>query len=694
MGVWKIISKTLIYLGKPIFTALILSLQLIEAVNRRSKKSFKASYAIFGVLLLITTLSAIYTIGEYRKFTNSLPSVRLLHNSPDISSRVYDNNGNLLYTFYSKVNRLKSDQEQIPEHLKNATIVAEDQNFYNHQGISPVGMARSLINYLREGTISGGSTITQQLIKNTLLTPERNIERKVKEIILALELEKEFNKEEILTQYLNQVSYGGVIAGVQSASNFYFDKDVSELTIAESALLASLPKYPNEIITNPNSDSVVFNRQKKILRQMYEKGYISQDEFIASSNEGVVLSMKEQNIIFPHTVMLTSKLLKRDYPNIDIGNTGLEIKTTIDKKTQELAEKIVKEEVEKLKSYNVSNASALVIDVKTGRIISMVGSKDYWDQKIDGSVNVSDRLRQPGSSIKVVTYAYALANGMNPATTIVDSPTTFYPKGGKPYSPKNYEGGFRGQMSLRSALAQSRNIPAVKLIDQFGVKQIFDLGKRMGIKSWSNPNNYGLSLTLGGGEISLIELAQVYNTIANMGEKVHLRIIDSINGNKVDSCVLNSYCQKERAIDPKVAYQLISILSDNEARSPAFGANSQLLIKGHPEIAVKTGTSNNLKDNLAIGFNQNYLVAVWVGNNNGAPMARISSGVTGATPIWSRIMSELVKDSQQVAWTVPEGLKLLTVCGRKEWMDVSFSESEVTCKGQEVADKKASNRPT
>jgi len=694
MGVWKIISKLLIYLGKPLFFTLIYLLQLTELSNRFLFQRVRIKYLALLLLLSATIASAIFTRNELVRFKSSLPSISLLHNSPEISSRVYDSDGNLLYTFYSKVNRLKSDKEKIPEHLRNATIVAEDQNFYSHNGISPVGMVRSLINLIKDGTVSGGSTITQQLIKNTLLTPERSVERKIKEIILAIDLEKEFSKDEILTLYLNRVSYGGVIAGVQSASEFYFDKNVSDLSISESALLASLPKYPNEIITNPNTDSVVFDRQKKVLRQMFEKGYIDKNQMESAMSENINLAMKSQNIVFPHTVMLTSKLLKRDYPNIDIGNTGLEIKTTISNKVQTMAEKVVKEEVEKLKNYNVSNASTIVVDVASGKIISMVGSKDYWDQKIDGSVNVADRLRQPGSSIKVVTYAYALSHGMNPATTILDTPTTFLPKGGKPYTPKNYEGGFKGQMSLRSALAQSRNIPAVKLINQFGVKQIFDLGKKMGIKSWSNPNNYGLSLTLGGGEITLIELAQVYNTIANMGEKVDLRLIESINGTKTDSCVLGSYCERERVLDPKVAFQIINILSDNEARSPAFGPNSQLVIKGYPEVAAKTGTSNNLKDNLAIGFNQKYLVAVWVGNNDGTPMARISSGVTGATPIWNRIMTELVKDTEQTAWRVPEGLKLVSVCGRREWMDNNFSEKNVVCKGEEMADKKYPNRST
>lgn len=694
MGVWNIISKSLIYLGKPLFFALIYSLQLIELANRLLLPRISVKYIALLILLTTTITSAVFTRNEFLKFKNSLPSISLLHNSPDISSRVYDSEGNLLYTFYSKVNRLKSDKNELPEHLKNATIVAEDQNFYSHNGISPMGMARSLVQLIKDGTVSGGSTITQQLIKNTLLTPERSVERKIKEIILAIDLEKEFSKDEILTLYLNRVSYGGVISGVQSASEFYFDKNVSELSIPESALLASLPKYPNEIITNPNTDSVVFDRQKKVLRQMFEKGYIDKSQLESAISEKVTLSMKSQNIVFPHTVMLTSKLLKRDYPSIDIGNTGLEIKTTINSKLQTMAENVVKEEIEKLKNYNVSNASALIVDVESGRIISMVGSKDYWDQKIDGSVNVSDRLRQPGSSIKVVTYAYALSNGMNPATTIVDAPTTFLPKGGKPYTPKNYEGGFKGQMSLRSALAQSRNIPAVKLINQFGVKQIYDLGKKMGIKSWSNPNNYGLSLTLGGGEITLIELAQVYNTIANMGEKVNLRLIETINGTKNESCVLGNYCKREKVLDPKVAFQIINILSDNEARSPAFGPNSQLVVKGYPEIAAKTGTSNNLKDNLAIGFNQKYLVAVWVGNNDGTPMSRISSGVTGATPIWNRIMTELVKGSEQTAWKVPDGLNLVTVCGRKEWMDNNFSEKSVVCKGEEMADKKYSNRST
>jgi membrane carboxypeptidase/penicillin-binding protein PbpC len=340
---------------------------------------------------------------------------------------------------------------------------------------------------------------------------------------------------------------------------------------------------------------------------------------------------------------------------------GLEVTTSLDLPTQISAEKIVKDEVDKLRGLHVGNGAAIVINPQSGEILAMVGSKDYFDASQDGNVNITLRLRQPGSSIKVVNYAYALGHGYTPATTIDDSPVTFSVPGSVPYSPKNYDGAFKGRITLRSALAQSRNVPAVKVLASYGVSNMLKQGQDMGITTWGDSSNYGLSLTLGGGAVKMIDLAKVYATIANSGKRPDLMPILQVKDYKGRVLEKDSV-KNQQVLDPRIAFLLTDILKDNPARAPEFGLNSYLVIKNHPEVAVKTGTSNDLRDNWTAGFSQKYLAVTWVGNNDNSPMSHVASGITGASPIWNKIMSAVLANEPSVDWKAPDGVSKVNIC--------------------------------
>lgn len=646
--------------------------------------------ALAALITFFVFLTAVGVFG-WTVIFYELPSPEMLRSrNIEVSTKIYDRNGVLLYKIYKDQNRTPVPLEKIPKHVRLATIAIEDAEFYSHPGISLRGIARAAIRNIRRGELTGGSTITQQLVKNALLTPEKTLARKLREIVLAFRVELTFDKDEILEMYLNEVSYGGTAYGIQEAADYYFDKDVDVLTLAEAALLAGLPRSPTRYSPYGANPGAAFARQKEVLRLMQLNGFISPKQRTSAEEEKIVFAPNLIDIKAPHFVMFVREALVDKYGEEVVEKGGLDVATILDYRVQKMAEEIVAQEVEKLAPLNVGNGAALVVDTQTGEILAMVGSKDYFDTKNDGNVNVVTRPRQPGSAIKVVNYSYALANGYTPATLLSDTPVTFNVQGLTPYTPKNYDGAFRGKLSLRSALAESRNIPAVKVLASYGVGKMVEQGTKMGITTWKNPSNFGLSLTLGGGEVTLLDLAKVYLTLANYGIRPEIVSILSVTnyegklleendcpGKKKSPLIANvsatesalktsesaeSGCEREQVLDPRIAYILIDILRDNSARSPAFGSNSLLSIAGHPEVAVKTGTSNNLRDNWAIGFNQKYLVAVWVGNNDNSEMSRIASGITGATPIFNKIMSTLLADEENSEWKVPNGLVRLPIC--------------------------------
>ncbi len=633
--------------------------------SRREKLKIKLSVIfIFLFTTLVTGVSLFYFY-----ILKTLPSPdELANKSPQVSTKIYDRNGNLLYKIYKDQNRSIVPLSQIPVHVRLATLAAEDAEFYNHPGFSLKGISRALIEDAHTGSLQGGSTITQQLVKNVLLTPEKTLIRKIKEIILSVEVETTYTKDQILEMYLNQVSFGGTSYGIQEAAQEYFGKNVGELDLAEAAFLAGLTQSPTTYSPYGAKPEEGIARQRDVLHLMTINKFITSEQERITKEEKLTFIAKRSAIRAPHFVMYIRNLLVQKYGEEMVEKGGLEVTTSLDLQIQEMAERIVKEEVNKLKGLNVGNGAALVVNPTTGEILAMVGSTDYFNAANDGQVNVTLRLRQPGSSIKVVNYAYALSlKEYTPATLINDSPITFVTAGSPPYSPVNYDGQYRGNVTLRSALAQSRNIPAVKILASYGVSKMINQGILMGITSWGDPSKYGLSLTLGGGAVTALDLSKVYSTLANGGKRPETLPVLQVKNYKGKLLEKNS-ANVTQVLDPRVSYLLTDILKDNHARSPEFGFNSYLVIKDHPEVAVKTGTSNDLRDNWTAGYSQKYLVITWVGNNNNAPMSRIASGITGASPIWNKIMSTLLSHEPSNDWTVPGGLvKVNCPGGKSEW---------------------------
>lgn len=633
----------------------------------------------FRNVYILLFLISFFLFSFYCFILKDLPSPKdLLTRELEVSTKIYDRNGILLYTIYKDQNRTPVKLSQIPESVRLATLAAEDAEFYSHPGFSIKGMLRAIRKNVSEGKLQGGSTITQQLVKNTLLSSEKTYVRKIRELILSIGVEANFTKDEIFEMYLNEVNYGGTVYGIEEASKHYFDKNVEDLNLAESALLAGLPQSPTRYSPFGNNPDLTFVRQREILHLMRINKYITFEEEEETITQRVTFASDKQKILAPHFVMFIREILIAEFGEEVVQKGGLSVKTTLDINIQMLAEKIINSELEKLKGLNVGNAAVVVLNPQNGEILAMVGSRDYFDTISGGNVNVTTRLRQPGSSIKVINYAQALTNGLTLASVIDDSPITFSVPGTVPYVPRNYDGTYRGKITVRQALAESRNIPAVKILASYGVSKMIDLGEKMGITSWTDRSRFGLSLTLGGGEVKLIDLATAYSVIANYGIKNETKSITEIKNfkNKILYSENKFKETKEEVLDPRVAYLLIDVLKDNTARSRAFGNNSMLVIPNHPEVAVKTGTSNDLKDNLTIGFNQNYLVAVWVGNNDGSPMSRIASGITGAAPIWNKIMQSLLIDQPSNNWIPPEGLIYKDCYSRKEWF---LEEKQLNC---------------
>ena len=685
---------------------------------------------VLWILLVISPFIAFWFF-----ILRGLPSPKeLVTRDIEISTKIYDRNGVLLYKIYDDKNRTIVPLEEIPENVRLATLAAEDAEFYAHPGFSVKGMIRAVYRNLTRSDLSGGSTITQQLVKNALLSSEKTIVRKLREIVLAIEVEIVYSKDEILEMYLNEVSYGGTAYGIQEAANVYFDEDVQELTLAEAALLAGLPKSPTRFSPFGATPEQGLDRQKDIIRLMRINKFITEKQEVDTLSEKLVFAQNKIDIKAPHFVMYVKKQLSEKYGDEVVEKGGLEVTTTLDYSIQKQAEGVVKNEISGLEGLNVTNGAVVVLNPQTGEVLAMVGSKDYFDTARDGNVNVATSQRQPGSSIKVVNYAYALSNGYTPATIISDTPVRFSVPGQEPYAPKNYDGTFRGRISLRSAFAESRNVPAVKVLATYGVNKMIDLGQQMGITTWDNRDRFGLSLTLGGGEVKLIDLAQVYATVANYGKKPELSSVIEVanHSGKIlekEECIDSDIpprpqeptavlfkkalaaearvgsgpCNQVPVIDQGVAFLLTDILSDNEARSPAFGRYSELVIPGHPEVAVKTGTSNDLRDNLTIGYNQNYLIAVWVGNNDNSPMSRVASGVTGASPIFNSIMSRLLAGTKSEAWVPPNDTVRLGVCSltgslpcrgcptKAEWF-LKENIPTIACSPEQLATQKEENR--
>jgi 1A family penicillin-binding protein len=629
-----------------------------------------------------------------------------------VSSQIFDRDGKLLYEIYADENRVPIKLEELPDHVSQATIAIEDKKFYKHFGLDVQGILRALRNNLQTESLEGGSTITQQLVKNALLSPEKTISRKAKEAVLAILTEIIYPKDKILEMYLNYISYGGTSVGIEAAAQRYFDKPAKDLTLPEAALLAGLPQAPSRYSPFGSNPEIAKKRQAQVLRRMVEDGYISQKEADQAQKENLDYALSQSEIKAPHFVFYVRDLLYEKYGVEKVETGGLRIQTSLDLDIQQAAQASVSAEVKRLaeRNYQVGNGAAVITKPNTGEILAMVGSKDYFNQEDDGQVNVTLASRQPGSSIKPLMYATTFQEkSLNPGTILLDIPTCFGIPNQPTYCPRNYDGTFKGMVTVRQSLGNSLNIPAVKALSTVGVETFMKQATKMGITTWNDPQNYGLSLTLGGGEVKMIDMAEAYGTLANQGVNVPLAPILKIEDykdeilfeldpeqRKKDLDYLNNYenngskGELKRVMERAPAYLVSHIMQDNQARQMAFGSRSELVIPDQV-VSAKTGTTNDLKDNWTLGFTPEYLVISWVGNNDNTSMSRLASGVTGAAPIFNDLMSFILQGKEATWQEKPSDVVSGQVCA--SGMPPKYSDNQCQPLNQELywKDSKPSN---
>ncbi len=587
---------------------------------------------ISGLLIWVSTLE----IPDLSSFEDR----RILQ-----STKIYDRTGEiLLYDLHQDVKRTIVPFENISRNIKNATIAIEDERFYSHFGIDLKSIVRAAVVNTTAGDLlggQGGSTITQQVIKNSVLQREKKLSRKVKEAILSIKLERTLTKDEILAIYLNESPYGGTIYGVEEASQSFFGKKASDVTLAEAAYLASLPQAPTYLSPYGNNREDLDARKNTTLRKMLESGLINADEYNQAKDEVVnFLPQAISGIRAPHFVMFVREQLVKQYGEEALAERGFKVITTLNYEFQEEAEKIVAEKAAiNVERFKADNAGLVAVDPKTGDVLTMVGSKDYFSEEIDGNFNIALAERQPGSSIKPFIYAAAFAKGYLPNTILFDVKTQFSPlcppdspSSESPcYSPNNYNGKFLGPVSMRNAMAQSLNIPAVKTLYLAGIKNSLKLAADMGLTTLNDPERYGLTLVLGGGEVKLLDMTHAYGVFANEGVKAEPRSILKIEDSK-GNVVFESQVSSKRVLDRNVALMISDVLTDNVARTPLWGANSAVNFTTR-DVASKTGSTNNLRDAWLMGYTPNLAVGTWVGNNNNDPMGGGLSGLI-VTPMW------------------------------------------------------------
>ena len=638
------------------------------------------------VTLIITTIVVLFigtVFGAYFYVFKDLPSAASLKNLKAVpfSTQMYDRNGKLLYEIYRDQNRTPIKLSDMKPYVYQSVIAIEDKDFYKHQGVSLVsGILRAVRELVLKQTLEGGSTITQQLVKNALLTPERTIRRKLREIVLAISVEKLYSKEEILEMYLNQVAYGGSAYGIEEAAKTFFGKGAKDLTLSEAALLAGLPQAPSLYSPYVNPD-LTKQRRDEVIIQMAEQKYITADQKEAALASPIEVIPLKTTIRAPHFVFYVKSLLEEQYGADLVEQGGLQVTTTLDYNIQASSEAILKDELDQIKYLDVSNGAALVTRPSTGEILSMVGSVDYFASS-SGTFNVTTALRQPGSSIKPLNYAIGIDRKLvTPSTVFLDIPTCFTAEGQQgSYCPVNYDGQFHGPVQLRFALGNSYNIPAVKMLAVNGVENFVSSASAFTISSFNDPRRYGLSLTLGGGEVRMTEMAQAFSTFANQGIPKKLNAILKVEdrfgnvlyqfkdpnyvGDVSKPLSLPSFLSiaGKRVISREASYLISHILLDDNARTAAFGAHSLLNVSGKT-VSVKTGTTDDKKDNWTIGYTPNFLTAVWVGNNDNSPMnPALTSGITGAAPIWNKIMKSILRNQPDLWPVKPENVIGMQVC--------------------------------
>jgi len=602
---------------------------------------------LITLAIILILIGTIFTIGLFAWYSKNLPSPnKIIDRSIVQSTKIYDRTGEkILYDIHGNERRTLINIDELPEHVINATIAIEDKNFYEHGGISIWGIIRGqIVPRLRGKRAQGGSTLTQQFVKNAVLTNERSIARKIKEWILSYQIEKKYSKKEILSMYFNEIPYGSVAYGVESAANIYFDKSAKDLSIAEAAILAALPQAPTYYSPFGSHKNELIGRQQYIIDLMAKQGHITEEEANLAKQEKLVFNQNKNNISAPHFVFYVRERLNEILGERFVEQAGLKVITTLDYEKQEIAENIIKEKTEKYpETYNANNAALLSLDVESGDILAMVGSRDFFNEEIDGQVNVTLANRQPGSSIKPFIYTLAFQKGYQPKTILFDVETNFKTGTDEDYAPLNYDLKTRGPVNLRQALAGSLNIPAVKLMYLVGIEDTLDLLKDFGYNTIKKAKDYGLSLVLGGLEVKMIEHTNSFATLARQGIKKSTRSILKIED--ADGKILYEAEDEKgkKIIEEKIVKKINNILSDNNARSFIFGENNYLTLGDRP-VAAKTGTTNDFNDAWTIGFTPHIVTAVWIGNNDNEKMIEGSAGGALAAPIWKAYMQEATQE--------------------------------------------------
>jgi len=646
--------------------------------KQKRKKLFKILVGVLSFLLAVFIFTG--TVIAFWITTLKIPDAGSLNDLKVAqSTKIYDRTGKIiLWDIHSDIQRTVVPLADISRHIKNATIAIEDSSFYQHKGLDFSGILRATLVNLESGKLSqGGSTISQQLVKNTLLTTDKTFARKIKEIILTLKIEKKLSKDKILELYLNAVPYGGSNYGIESASRNFFGKNASDISLAEASYLASLTKAPTYYSPYGNHQEELAKRKDLVLSKMAELGFIAPEEAESAKKEKVIFLNKGQNSVkAPHFSVYIRSYLEEKYGKDVVEQGGLKVVTTINYSLQEKAEQIAaKYAKENKEKFNASNNSIVAIDPKTGQILVMVGSKDYFNQEDQGNFNVALAHRQPGSAIKPFVYAAAFKKGFSPDTTVFDVQTEFNPSCLDKYStttissssssssseekdecymPENYDHNYRGPVTLRDALAQSLNVPSVKTLYLAGIRDSLSLMKDMGIDSLTDPDRYGLTLVLGGGEVSLLEMTGAYAVFANNGIRnppVGILKVEDKSGN-----VLEEYRdESKQVLDKNIALTISDVLSDNKARTPAFGASSPLYFPDRP-VAAKTGTTNDYKDAWVLGYTPGIAVGAWFGNNDSSPMEKMVAGFIVA-PMWNEFLNEAFKDLPKEEFEKPKKTK-------------------------------------
>lgn len=617
-----------------------------------------------GAFLIFGIVAAVWA------FTLPIPDFQSIESRKIVeSTKIYDSSGQvILYDIHQNISRTVVPFGEIPRSVKNATVAIEDSDFYNHHGVSVKGIIRAFFANIGSAQIQqGGSTITQQLVKKALLTSDKSLSRKIKELILALKLERVFSKEEILSFYLNEISYGGSTYGIEAASQYFFGKNARDLDLAESAYLAAMPQAPTYYSPYGNHRDKLDQRKDAVLKRMLDLGFIAEEEMEGAKKEKASFTNRaEKNIRAAHFVMFIKSYLEEKYGKDAVEEGGLKVITTLDWDLQQKAEQIVAQyAADNEKKFNAKNAGLVAIDPRTGKILAMVGSRDYFDMENEGNFNVTLARRQPGSSFKPFVYATAFKKGYAPETALFDLETEFNsscnpdgtPKPGTKqeecYMPQNYDNVFRGPVTLRNALAQSINVPSVKTLYLAGVDDSIKTAQDLGITTLTDSSRYGLTLVLGGGETTLLEMTAAYSVFANEGVRNPVIGILKIENSRGE--ILEEFASRpKQVLDANISREITDILSDNEARTPAFGNRSYLYFPGK-DVAAKTGTTNDYRDAWVLGYAPNISVGVWVGNNDNTPMEKKVAGFIAA-PMWNAFFQEALKKIPDEKFTKPNPL--------------------------------------